>query len=99
MNSGVFKDPTLSLKVLASKLNMSTHHLSQIINQKTQNNYYDLINQYRITEAKRLLQESDMKIIDIAYDVGFNSKSSFYTEFKKQSGLTPSHYKRTKITK
>ncbi|NUJ37806.1 helix-turn-helix transcriptional regulator [Pseudoalteromonas sp. 0303] len=94
LETGIYKDASISLKLLASQLNLSTHHLSQIINQQTQGNYYELVNMFRITEAKRLLSETDMAIIDIAYEVGFNSKSSFYTEFKKHSDQTPGQYKK-----
>jgi len=98
LETGIYKDANISLKVLASKLNLSHHHLSQIINQNTGGSYYDLINSYRINEAKRLLRETKMTIIDITYEVGFNSKSSFYSEFKKHSDLTPSQYKKMQVS-
>ena len=99
LGAGLYKDSTLSLRKLASRLKTSNHHLSQIINEQTQGNYYELINRYRIAEAKRLLRETEMNVIDITYEVGFNSKSSFYTEFKRQSGLTPGQYKKVKLNR
>lgn len=93
MNKGLYKDSTLTLRKLASELSISQHHLSQIINENTEGNYYDLINGYRIAEAKRLLEETDLSVIDVAYESGFNSKSTFYTEFKKQIEQTPGQFR------
>ncbi len=93
MAAGLYKDSTLTLRKLAHELDLSQHHLSQIINEQTQGSYYDLLNQYRISEAKRLLSHSDMSVIDITYEAGFNSKSSFYTEFKRQNNCTPGQFK------
>ena len=95
MEGGIYKDATLSLGKLASQLKISTHHLSQIINQQTQGNYFDLINQYRIKDARHLLLNTQLSIIDIAYEVGYNSKSSFYTEFKRRTEMTPNQYKKS----
>jgi len=95
LEAGIYKDSTLSLKKLASELNVSTHHLSQIINEKSEGNYFDLVNSYRIDGAKKLIRETDFSMIDIAYEVGFNSKSTFYTEFKRRTDKTPSQYKKS----
>jgi len=91
--AGLYKDSTLTLRKLANKVGISGHHLSQIINEHTSGNYYDLINGYRLEEAKRLLQQESLSIIDVAYESGFNSKSAFYSEFKKQTGQTPGQYR------
>jgi AraC-like DNA-binding protein len=99
MQGGIYKDATLSLGKLASQLELSTHHLSQIINQQTQGNYFDLINQYRIQDAQQLLINTQMSIIDIAYEVGYNSKSSFYTEFKRRTQMTPNQFKKSNKSK
>jgi len=93
--AGIYRDPTLSLKKLASELSVSTHHLSQIINENTQGNYFDLVNQYRIEAAKKLICDTEFSMIDIAYEVGFNSKSTFYTEFKRRTDKTPNQYKKS----
>lgn len=90
---GVYKDSILTLRKLANKVGVSGHHLSQIINEHTRGNYYDLINGYRLAEAKRLLLEESLSIIDVAYESGFNSKSAFYSEFKKNTGQTPGQYR------
>ncbi len=71
--------------------------LSQAINEGLGKNFFEFINRYRIEEAKRLLTDpADKKItvLEVLYQVGFNSKSSFNTVFKKQTGLTPSEFKK-----
>ena len=71
--------------------------LSLLINERTGMHFYDFVNRYRVEEAKRLLRESilrdELSILGIAYEVGFNSKSSFNTAFKKAAGITPSQYR------
>ena len=74
---------------------MHPRWLSQIINEELNKNFYDLVNYYRIEEAKKLLVSvnGERTILDIAYDVGFNTKSSFNRAFKKQTRMTPSQFK------
>ena len=66
-----------------------------MINESFHQNFYDFVNTYRIKESKRLLKDPESekyKIISIAYDSGFSSKSSFYKAFKKSTGITPGEY-------
>ena len=87
----------LTLQELAGKLSMSTHNLSEILNTRLNQNFYDFINRYRVEEVKRrLAQEESEKynLLAIAFDSGFNSKSAFNTIFKKQTGTTPSQYRK-----
>lgn len=89
----------LKLTGLADQLDLSPHHLSQIINENLQQNFSDFINNYRITHAKRLLSNHDYnheKIINIAYDSGFNNKVSFNAAFKKFEGISPSDFRKRK---
>ncbi|RLA59941.1 MAG: hypothetical protein DRR04_07060 [Gammaproteobacteria bacterium] len=88
--------PDLSLAELAQKLAIQPAHLSQVINSCAHMNFYDFINGYRIQAAKSLLLEgaSQWSILDIALEAGFNSKSAFYTQFKKHAGMTPSAFRR-----
>lgn len=91
-----FLDNDLTLKKLAESLAMSSHHLSQVINEKSGKNFYDYINEFRIEEVKRELQnpkKDNHTILAIALDCGFSSKSTFNICFKKYTGLTPSQYK------
>ncbi|MCB0596556.1 MAG: AraC family transcriptional regulator [Lewinellaceae bacterium] len=89
-------DPNLTIGELADQLNVPKRRLSQLINAHYGQNFVDFINTYRIEKAKeRLLHPKDEKetILEVMYEVGFNSKSSFNTVFKKKTGLTPSQYK------
>jgi AraC-like DNA-binding protein len=91
----LFLDSRLSIKTVADKLGMSVNHLSQVINQQSGKNFFRFINEYRVEEAKKLLlDQSNQKytILAIAYDCGFNSKSSFNTIFKQYTGKTPSDF-------
>jgi ligand-binding sensor domain-containing protein/AraC-like DNA-binding protein len=91
----IYREDSVSLQTLAEQLEISTRQLSKLINEKLDKTFYDLINYYRIEEAKRLLMDEKKQktIIEIAFYVGFNSKSSFNQAFKKQTGLTPSQFK------
>jgi len=91
----LFLDSKLSIKTVADKLGMSVNHLSQVINQQSGKNFFKFINEYRVEEAKKLLLDpSNQKytILAIAYDCGFNSKSSFNTIFKQYTDKTPSDF-------
>lgn len=90
-----FLDPELSLNALAAMLDLSPRTLSQVINESAGMSFFDFINSYRIREAQALLAGPDKKItvLEVLYEVGFNSKSSFNTAFKKATGLTPSAFK------
>jgi AraC-like DNA-binding protein len=94
---GIYRDRDLSLNSLARCLGVAPHHLSQVINQRFQKNYPQLINEYRVREAKRILLadgEKDPKIITIAFQVGFNTLNSFNRAFKKQVGMTPTQFRK-----
>ncbi|NHN37184.1 AraC family transcriptional regulator [Pseudomaricurvus alcaniphilus] len=87
--------PDLSIDTLAEILGVSAKDLSVTLNRHYQMNFYEFVNQYRIEEAKRLLSEDDnLSVTDLLYQVGFNSKSVFYTFFKKIEKMTPSQYKK-----
>ncbi len=91
-----YKNSDLKLGDLADHLGMPSYQLSQVINIGYQQNFYDLINSLRIKDAKRMLTDSSTqnnKIIGIAFDVGFNSKSTFNSAFKKHTGMTPTQFK------
>lgn len=90
----------LTLPELAKQLSLSTHHLSQLINEQWQVNFFDLINRYRVEEAKLKLQDpafAHLKIEEIAFQTGFNSKSAFNAAFKKITQATPSQFRREAI--
>ncbi len=87
----------VSLDNLAKEINISSRLLSQVINESLNKSFTELINYYRIEEAKKMLLMSGNKtILEILLSVGFNSKSAFNTAFKKHTGLTPTKYKESK---
>jgi AraC-like DNA-binding protein len=91
-----FRQANLTLKSMSESLHISPQILSQVINLKSGNNFNNFINSFRIDEAKRVLLLEDYKnqtIASIAFEVGFNSISSFNTAFKKQTGETPVVYR------
>ena len=86
----LFKQPELNLTGLSEQMELSSHQLSELLNSHMNVSFYDYINQLRIDSAKEILVKSPQKpIVDIAFDCGFNSKSTFYSSFKKYCGMTP----------
>jgi AraC-like DNA-binding protein len=98
-NEKPYLENNITLPDLSKRLKLSTHHLSQIINEKLDLNFYEYINSFRIESAKKLLKDPDSQnftIVAIAYESGFNSISSFNSVFKKYTGQTPSQYRNIK---
>lgn len=91
----VFRQPDMTIYSLSGRLELKPYQLSEIINEKMGMKFRDLLNAYRIREAQRLLvEEPDKSIIEIAFDVGFNSKSSFHAVFIKETGVTPMQFRK-----
>ncbi len=91
----VFLKNDLRLQELAQKLAISSHHLSQLINEHYGCSFYDFINRNRIHESKILIQSHPEKnLLQIAFDAGFNNKTSFVNAFKKFENKTPSVYRK-----
>ncbi len=96
----IYKENNISLELLAEKLGTTRHNASQVINEHFQMGFHDLINKYRIDEAKKIMAsdyQKNLNIIDIAYEVGYNNKVTFNKAFKKDTQLTPSQYQRIAI--
>lgn len=91
----------ITLRHIADELGVSTNHLSQVINDKLNKNFFSFINDYRVNEFKEKVgrgEHDNYTLIGVALDCGFSSKSSFYTVFKKITGVTPADYiKRAEI--
>ncbi|MDQ3816772.1 MAG: helix-turn-helix domain-containing protein [Acidobacteriota bacterium] len=93
-----FKDRELTIQKLAKQISIPPHHLSQTINERLGKSFSDFINSYRVAEAKRRLLDPSKRhysVLAIAEDVGFNSKSSFNTVFKKHVNMTPSEFRKS----
>ena len=93
----IYLQPDLTLPGLAKAVDCSVNHLSQVINSGFGMSFFDYVNQYRVERAKALLSESDGhgdSVLNIAFSVGFNSNSAFYTAFKKAVGQAPAQYRR-----
>jgi AraC-like DNA-binding protein len=94
-NEKLYIESELTLAALAEKLGIHPNYLSQVINEKEGKSFYDYINTLRVEEFKRLLliqENSKYTLMSLAFDCGFNSKSSFNKNFKKVTGLSPSEY-------
>jgi AraC-like DNA-binding protein len=92
-----YTDGDLTLQKLAKALAMPANHLSQIINEQLNQNFFDFVNYHRIEEAKRMLVDPARKhysILAISEEVGFNSKSAFNAAFKKHTDMTPSEFRK-----
>ena len=97
----IYKDETVSLTSVAERLNISASYLSQIINTLNNSNFPDMVNQYRIDEAKCCLLHPDCKdytIENIGYESGFSSPSAFYAAFRKFLGTNPSAFRKENLS-
>jgi AraC-like DNA-binding protein len=91
-----YLDQSLTIQDLANQINIPVRDLSILINLHMQQHFFDFVNQYRIENAMEILRnhpKSELTVLEILYKVGFNSKSSFNTAFKKHTSLTPSEYR------
>ena len=92
-----YLNASLSIADLADQLKIPLRELSIFINHKLNKHFFDFVNEYRIEKAMEILENpgnNDMTILEILYEVGFNSKSSFNTTFKIYTGLTPTEYRK-----
>ena len=90
-----YMERELTIYDLSDQLKIPRHILSEVLNEHMGKNFYNLINEYRVNEVKERMKSDDLRhltILAIAYDAGFNSKSSFNTIFKEKTGQTPSEY-------
>jgi AraC-like DNA-binding protein len=95
-NEKPFTDGDLTIQKLAEKLSIPANHLSQTINERLGQTFSDFVNSYRVEAAKRKLVDpafSHLSVLGIAEEVGFNSKSSFNSVFKKHTKMTPSEFR------
>lgn len=90
-----YLESELTLDALARYTNLSSHHLSEIINQQANKNFYQFVNEYRIkTVCSQISSNPKERLIDLALSAGFSSKSTFNAVFKQFKGMTPSQYRK-----
>ncbi len=102
MDEKPYLNPTLTIQDVSNTIQIPTRELSILINHQLDQHFYDFVNSYRIEHAKEILKDtakSKLTILEILYEVGFNSKSSFNTAFKKHTGYTPTDYRKTLLNK
>ncbi|CAL2101608.1 AraC family transcriptional regulator [Tenacibaculum sp. 190130A14a] len=91
----VYKKSDVKLSMISKKIGVSSHKLSQFLNDNLGKSFATFLNEYRIEEAKRLLKENDnITLESIGFEAGFSSKSNFYATFKKLVGQTPAQYQK-----
>lgn len=92
----IYRDPYMSLVSTAEILGISACYLSSMINHLLKKSFIDFVNEYRIADVKRNLHSEEFAhytVVSVGLEAGFNSKSAFYSAFKKHTGLTPLEYK------
>lgn len=100
-NKKPYLDAELTIDQLAGQLAIKPRSLSQVINESMKMSFFEYVNQYRIKEAQQMLtnpKDKKITVLEVLYKVGFNSKSSFNTLFKKYTGFTPIEFKRKHMT-
>lgn len=97
----IYQETELSLQELADRLKFPPYQVSQAINEGMKKSFYDLVNGYRVEEAKRLLLDPNnqhYKVLSVGFESGFNSKTTFNTVFKKFTGVSPSEFRDRHLT-
>lgn len=95
-----YLDPSLTIQKIAKQINIPVRDLSVLINHHMGQHFFDFVNEYRIKKAMEILKNNSknhLTILEILYEVGFNSKSSFNTSFKKYTKLTPTDYRKNAL--
>lgn len=83
----------LTLGDLAKAVNAPANYVSQTLNETLGESFFDYVNQKRVEAAQLLLRETDRSVLQIAYEVGFNARSSFYKAFQRNTGMSPGKYR------
>lgn len=89
----LYADSDLSLRKLSDITGVTKNHISETLSQHLGVNFFDFVNRHRAGEAKRLLSETELNTLEVALEVGFNSRSTFNAAFKKHVGAPPSQYR------
>ncbi|KZN40897.1 helix-turn-helix domain-containing protein [Pseudoalteromonas luteoviolacea] len=94
----LYLDSDLSLQKLSKHLNISPNYISQTLNETLSISFFDFVNQWRIEAAKPQILANSSTVLDIALEVGFNARSSFYKAFKQTTGKTPSEFRKDHVS-
>ena len=97
-----YLNPEYILQMMVDDLDISRQILSQVINSSQKKNFYKLINEFRVEEVKEMLLNPAYKnytVLGIAYECGFNSKTSFNRIFKEETAYTPTEFKKNILLK
>ena len=92
-----YLDPYISLESLSEELNMSSGHLSNLINNNSKRHFSDYINDLRVKQVKKIIKDEEYAnytMVAIGLESGFNSKSTFYSAFKKFTNLSPTQFRK-----
>ena len=92
-NAELYLDPNLSLRKLSTHVRATPNAVSQTLNERLKTTFFDYIARWRIKAAQQRMMNSDDSILQIAYGVGFNSRSTFYKAFKQETGMTPKAFR------
>jgi AraC-like DNA-binding protein len=98
----IFLRNNLKIGDVAEKIDLPVYYVSQVINEKLGKNFYDFINEYRVDEVKKRFADTKydyLTILAIGFDSGFNSKTAFYSAFKRNTGMIPSEFKKQLIAR
>ena len=89
----LYLEPSLSLRDLAKAVSTPPNYVSQTLNSEIGETFFDYVNGWRVRDAMPRIRGSRESILSILYEVGFNSRSSFYKAFKRETGMTPRAYR------
>ena len=93
----LYRNPDLTLPMLAKKLKLSANTLSQVLNGYCGQSFYNFVNTYRLEEVVSMMEDPKFdgkSVLELLYEAGFKSKSTFNPIFKKRTGKTPSEYRK-----
>ena len=90
----LYLDSNLTLQKLSNYVAISPNYISQTLNETLSMNFFDFINKWRIEAAKPKILANQDTVLDVALEVGFNARSSFYKAFKQETGKTPSEFRK-----
>ncbi len=94
----LYRDPDLTLERLARRANIPARRISAALNRIHGRNVSQVVNDYRVAEAKRLLQDTNAPVTTIQFEAGFQTKSNFNREFRRVTGTSPSEYRKAALT-